>query len=362
MRQFLKTTAIISGLTLSLGSTAAWAGNCGFGASGPNCTPNVVVHPSGGSQVDPMHVYASRPMGHLRSIQYLGTPSVNITRIHGQNNIASVSDAPSGFTGGCTPESTQYCRQGGSVSSAIPVPMTAGLPAPMPVPVTAGLPAPMPVPMTAGLHSPFPLETPVIAPPAPVIAAPAPAAERVIHVGGGYDPSKFVPRTYGTNELTPGIAHIPTSHIDRSFENAQAVLNSGMTQAQPIVSGGTVPHPTMSNSAMAAISYGSVPSFTGSAMGTGYMGAVNQTVTMAPETNVYPGSMSNDGTYWENVSGPTTMNGLSATQVICKREAPKMNVQRPVIGVPTPVPTAVTPSCVNAATGAPVKYSGRYGY
>jgi len=347
MRQVLKITAIVSGLTLSLGSTAAWAGNCGFGASGPNCTPNVVTHPGGESRIDPMNVYASRPMGHLRSVRYLGTPSVNITRIHGQHGIASITDAPSGFTGGCTPESTQYCRQGGAVST----------------------PAPMPIPMTAGLHSPFPLAAPaiaqpapVISAPAPVIAAPAPIAERVIHVGGGYDPSKFVPRTYGTNELTPGIAHVPTSHVDRSYENAHAVLNSGMTQPQPIISGGSVPYPTMSNSTMAAISYGSTPSYTGSAMGAGHIGVINQTVTMAPETNVYPGSMSGDGTYWEKVSGPMSMNGLSATQVICKREAPRMNVQRPVIGVPTPVPTAIGPTCVNASNGAPVKFSGRYGY
>lgn len=334
MRQLLKTTAIIGGLTLSLGSTAALAGNCGFGASGPNCQPSVVTHPGGAPTIDPMHVYSTRPMGHLRSVKYLGTPSVNITRIHGQRSSVGLSDAPSAFTSGCNPESTQYCRQGGAQ-------------APMPAPM---MPQAMPYmgpPMAPMIAQPAPM----IAQPAPYIVQPAPmATERVVHVGGGYDPSKFIPRTYGSNELTPGIAHVPTSIVDRSYDNAMAVLNGGMAQPQAYASGGMVPQMPQSYS------------------NSNYMSSASQSVPMAPQGNVYPGSVSSDGSYYEQVSGPTTMGGLQATQVICKRAAPqvqvpttRINVQRPIMAVPVPVPTPMAPTCFNAGTGAPVVSSGRYG-
>jgi len=227
MRNMLKVAAIFGGLSVSLVSTSAIAGGCGYGMSGPNCAPNVVTHPGGSPGIDPMHVYSEAPMGHLRSVQFLGTPSVNITRIHGMAGAANLSDAPTSFTNSCTPESTQYCRQGGAVA---------------PAPVMAR-------------------PAPVIAQPAPMIAQPAPVAERVVYVGKGYDPSKFIPRTYGSNELTPGIAHIPTSIVDRSHANATAVLNSGRTQPQPIASGGVVPHPSMvsrGNIGPAIVSQGSI--------------------------------------------------------------------------------------------------------
>lgn len=52
------------------------------------------------------------------------------------------------------------------------------------------------------------------------------------------------------------------------------------------------------------------------------------------------------GAYWEKASGPAIVDGLPATQIICRRQAPRpapvtVNVVRPVIGVPTPVPTPV---------------------
>ncbi len=303
MRSMFKKAAILGGLSVSLLSTSAFAGGCVPGPAGPVCAPNVIAHQGGGSSIDPMHVFAQRPMGHLRSVQYLGTPSVNITRVHGLAGGPALSDAPSGFTGGCTPESTQYC---GAASAA---PMSAPVVAP-PAPIMAA-----PIMAQAA---------PIIAAPAPMIAAPAPqVTERVVAIGGGYDPSKFTPRTYGSNELTPGIAHIPTSIIDRSHSNATAVLNGGMTQPQPIVSGGTVPMPTMSSNVI---------------------GSVSNTMTMAPQTNVYPGSMAADGTYYEKVSGPTMIGSMQATQVICKRQAPQVSVQSPIVGVPTPVPTPVCES------------------
>jgi len=314
MRQMFKKAAILGGLSVSLLSTSAVAGGCFPGPAGPVCSPQVIAHPGGAPGIDPMHVYSERPMGHLRSVKYLGTPSVNITRIHGEIGAARITDAPSAFTGGCTPESTQYCRQG-------------GVAAPIPAPVIAA---------------------PVIAQPAPIIAAPviaqaAPVSERVVYVGKGYDPSKFVPRIYGSNELTPGIAHIPTSRVDRSHANATAILNGGMTQPQPIASGGVVPHPSQVRVAPVVSSgtfaMGAQP------IGGNVIGSVTRSMTMAPGTNVYPGSMAADGTYYEKVSGPTMLGGTQATQIICKRQAPRVNVQQPVIGVPSPVPTPVLTQC-----------------
>lgn len=306
MRFVFKKAAILGGLSVSLLSTTAYAGGCVQGPVGPICNPSVVTHPGAAPAIDPVHIYSQRPMDHLRSIQYLGSPSVNITRIHGVQGAPTLSDAPVGFTGGCTPESHTYCNAN-----------------------RISAPAPMPV----------------VAAPAPVIAAPAPqVTERIVAIGGGYDPSKFIPRTYGSNELTPGIAHIPTSIVDRSPENAQAVLNSGMTQPQRIVSGGMAPTPSMVAPAAPVVA-------TGRIMPSNVIGHVNRTVMMAPETNVYPGSMAGDGTYYEKVSGPTMLGGMQATQIICKRQAPRVNVQSPIVGVPTPVPT---PVCESVPVHAPV--------
>jgi len=259
----------------------------------------------------------------------VGTPSVSITRIHGQYGAAGITDAPSAFTGGCTPESTQYCRQ-----NAVAAPIAA----------------------------------PVFAPPAPIIARPAPVAERVVHIGGGYDPSKFIPRTYGSNELTPGIAHIPTSIVDRSHANATAVLNSGTTRPQSVVSGGVVPHPSIVGGT-GIVSQGTIAPVIQRGIvapaGSNVVGVVNQTVRLAPNTNVYPGSLGADGTYYEKVSGPTLLGGTQATQIICKRQAPTVNVQRQVIGVPSPVPTPVLTQCapISALAGGPRfgSAAGRYG-
>ncbi len=340
MRLMFKKAAILGGLSVSLLSTSAFAGGCVTGPTGPVCTPGVVTHQGSAPTMDPVHVFSQSPMGHLKTVQYLGTPSVNITRIHGLPNAPQLSDAPSGFTGGCMPESTGYCRE-------------------RVAPVSA--PAPVMAP-----------PAPVMAAPAPVIAPPAPQiTERVVAIGGGYDPSKFIPRTYGSNELTPGIAHIPTSIVDRSVENAMAVLNTGKTQPQPIASGGIVPTPSMVSSVKMSPP---APVMSGNVMSGNVIGMVSNTVTMAPETNVYPGSMSADGTYYEKVSGPTMVGGMQATQVICRRQAPKVNVQSPVVGVPTPVPTPVCETVSAPAMSlpapmslqAPVPYhapasGGRYG-
>jgi len=327
MRHLLKTAAIIGGLSLTF-SGVAHAGNCGGMGQGPECQTEVIIHPGMAPSVAPMHVYSSLPMGHLRTVDYLATPSVNVTRIHGMGPTAGLSDAPTAFTDGCLAQSTHYCREGGQ-QTATPAPVAA---------------------------------------PAPMMARPAPVAmpaERVVHVGGGYDPSKFTPRTYGSLELVPGIAHVPTSIVDRSHENAQAVLNSGRTVPQPVVSGGIAPHPSMvagqHRSGMMMGQPGRIqpvmsqpmmprPMMHRPMMMGQQIGVRSEMRTMAPEAgvNVYAGGMSGDGTYWEKVSGPTKFGSTQATQVICKRQAPQVRVDRPVYGVPTPVPTPVATVCAPA--------------
>ncbi len=339
MRHILKTAAVISGLSLTIGSVTAYAGNCGGTVRGPECQTQVVVHPGVAPSMDPMHVYSSQPMGHLRTVEYLGTPSVNITRVHGMGPTAGLTDAPTGFTDGCLTESTNYCRQGGMQPQAMP------MMAPMPAPVIA---------------QPAPISQPV---------------ERVVHVGGGYDPSKFIPRTYGSLEPVPGIAHVPTSIVDRSHANAQAVLNSGRTQPQALASGGIAPHPsmmaggsmhgTMSGMGMTGMGQSAMvnPMMSGSMMPQ-QIGMQSEIRTMAPQGNVYPGGeMSGNGTYWEKVSGPTMMGNTMATQIICKRQAEQVRVERPVYGVPVPVPTAV-PMCERAPMpmAMPHLAGGRYGH
>ena len=75
MRVNLKKAAILGGLSVSLLSTSAFAGGCFPGPAGPVCSPAVVAHPGDAPSMDPMHVYSQRPMGHLRSVKYLGTVS-----------------------------------------------------------------------------------------------------------------------------------------------------------------------------------------------------------------------------------------------------------------------------------------------
>lgn len=56
--------------------------------------------------------------------------------------------------------------------------------------------------------------------------------------------------------------------------------------------------------------------------------------------------------YWEKTSGATVVSGMPATQIVCRRAgtaatSQTVNVVRPVIGVPQPVPTAI-PTCLPA--------------
>ncbi len=365
--------ALLGALSTAVMAAPAFAGgNC----NGAACAGSVQVMPGYSPEFGPMTVRNENPMGHLRSVNFQRSPNVSITRIHGMAPTAGLSDAPSGFTGGCHPTSTTYCRQ------------EAG----QPVQVELNPPAPAPVPLA--LYSP----------PAPVIQAPA--QPRTVRIGGGYDPSKFAPRTYGDASFVPGIAYLPTSKVVRDPAAAQQVLDSGQTRPQDVVvpGTGTAPHMGMVRPQAA---YGSV-NLPGTFQPRAAMGSVNLPGTfiggqVAPQmaygmsmsgpqmrapglTNTqglhlmptrpgpsfgqpgtpvlqqsgpmagsYGSSVAPDGSYWEKVSGPTAFGSTVATQVICKRKLPTQTVN-PVYGVPVPVPVPVHQGCQTAHGPA-----GRYG-
>ncbi|MDA8708688.1 hypothetical protein N9M10_04865 [Hellea sp.] len=319
MRIKFSVLAAISSLSLAAFASPALAGGCMNG--GPNCNMGVQVIPTSPAQFGPMTVHTQNPMGHLRNVDFQRAPNVSITRIHGMGPTAGLSDAPSGFTGGCFPTSTNYCRA--NVGTPITIDMT----------------------------------------PAPVVAAPyipAPIAVQPLRtmVGQGYDASKFVPRQYGDNTFTPGIVHAPTSYVDRSPTNAQAVLNSGRAVSQPLAYGGMTPaygmDAPMAPPAMRSVTLpGTFVNAPAPALApinapypmmtsAPYMGTGGQaTAPVLTSNGTYASNVGADGTYWEKTSGPTMFGNTMATQVICKRKLPTQ-VVNPVVNVPYAVPTPVT--------------------
>ncbi len=342
--------ALLGALSAAVMAAPAFAGgNCNSGS----CDTGVQVMPGFAPQFGPMTVQNNNPMGHLRSVNFQRSPHVSIMRVHAMAPTAGLSDAPSGFTGGCHPTSTTYCRQ------------DAG----QPVHVELSAPAPAPAPIVQ-----------------------APAAPRVVRIGGGYDPSKFAPRTYGDASFVPGIAYLPTSKVVRDPAAAQQVLDSGQVRPQDVVipGTGTAPHMGM---VQAQPAYGGV-NLPGTFQPQAVYGGVNLPGTfnpqvqrsvnlpgtfiggqvapapqmaprmmMAPPPAPYMGqpgapvlqqsgpmagsygsSVAGDGTYWEKVSGPTSFGNTMATSVICKRKLPTQ-VVNPVIGVPVPVPVPVQQGC-----------------
>jgi len=294
MRRFRFGLTALSSLGFFMAAPAAFAGHCNPNA-GQNCHPGVVYNGSGAPSFDALSVNIRQPLEDLRSVHVRTAPAVSITRIYGQNAYAGVQDAPRGFTGGCHPTTTQYCRQN--------------------------------------------VSAPRIAAPAPVIS---PVVTSNIRYGRGYNPSASLPRQYGENTFTPGIAHIPTSYVDRSPHTANRLLASGLTRSY-----NTVSYNTISPFAGASVEITQPLSVQSSH---------SQTLTN-PSTPVAA-----DGTYWEKVSGPTLFGNTLATQVVCKRQAPVQKIQiqrqivRPVVPVPVPVPVAAPVYCENSVVNS------RYGY
>ena len=353
MRIKFSIMAAVSSLTLAAVSTPAFAGHCAAGA--PSCNVGVNVIAPAPAQFGPMTVHTQHPMGHLRQVNFQRSPNVSITRVHGMMQTAGLSDAPSGFTGGCHPTSTQYCRT--DAGTAINIDF-----APTPAPVVAA-----------------PYVAPVVA--APVYSAPAQPLRTF--TGQGYDPSKFAPRQYGDNTFTPGIVNAPTSFVDRSPANAQAALNSGRAVTQPLANGGMTPAMGFPGPAIGMSTY-SAPApamgrvtLPGTYAASPAMGRVTlpgtyaasaapmvgmvggqATAPVLTQNGTYASNVGSDGTYWEKTSGPTMFGNTMATQVICKRKLPTQ-VVNPVVNVPYAVPTAV-PSCGPGSYAAPVGPVTRY--
>jgi len=209
----------LGALSAALMAAPAFAGgNC----AGGNCAVPVHVLPSMPTQFGPLTIQNQNPLGHLRTIDFQRAPHVSITRVHGLAPTATLSDAPSGFTGGCHPSSTTYCRQGGNFAAPVNVP------------------APV---FSAPVFSAPVFSAPVFS--APVFSAPIASAPRVVRTGGGYDASKFTPRTYGDASFVPGVAYLPTSTVVRDPAAAQQVLDTGRAVAQPVVVPGTGTAPNL---------------------------------------------------------------------------------------------------------------------
>jgi len=326
-------TVIAAGVSIlgvmAMSSDTAFANDCFTGQfaqqANENCDLGSVVINPYAPKYDAVTIRNTEPLGYLRTVNFQRSPNVSITRVHGLPANVGLSDAPSEFTDGCHPSSTVYCRAGHGVAAPAPI-----------------------------------VEAPVQAP-VQVQTYQAPQQPLRTWIGGGYDPSKFIPRQYGENTLTPGIAYIPTSIVDRSPERADQVLNSGRTVPQPIANGGVAPRPetyhVLQNAGPnATLVQGPVlsgPVLSGLVFAQGvpalptpqiapqapvqYGQSYNQpTAPVYTGNGTYASHVGADGTYWEKTSGLTNFGGTIATQVICKRKLPTQTVN-PVIGVPTPV-------------------------
>lgn len=189
-------------------SGPAFAGSPASSPCGPglNCTTPVVVAPHMRRHADAISVENRTPYDYLDSVHFQRSPHISITRIHGLPPTVGLSDAPSGFSKGCHPESTTYCRANYGASN-----------------VTASASAPA---TTSALTTPTIIQT---APP------------RIIAQGDGYNPGRFAPRHYPHPQgFVPGIAHIPTSIVDRDPGRAQAVLDSGRAHPNPLTGPGGI--------------------------------------------------------------------------------------------------------------------------
>ena len=311
MRIKVSILAAVSSLTL-IGLSSPASANCGYGTT--NCDLGVKVMQSSPGSFGPMTVNTAHPVGYMRSFDFQRAPNVSITRIHGLGPTASISDAPSGFTNGCHPGSTQYCRADAGT------------------PVSVQLSAPA-------------APAPAYQAPAPVaVAAPVVSQPLRSYVGQGYDASKLAPRQYGDNTFVPGIAHIPTSIVDRSADNADAVLNSGRTITQPIANGGYAPRPAYNVGSYSAPVSVQAPAYRAPAISAPIVsapyGGAQATRPVTTGNGIYASNVGADGTYWEKTSGVTMFGNTVATEVICKRQLPRQTVN-PVVRVPYAVPTPV---------------------
>lgn len=110
--------AAMGGALFALAGQSAIAGpQCGPVGCAPDIYVEQVVQP----RAETVVVSSSSPYDYLRSVEYRDAPAVNVERVYGQDYGVALSDAPSGFSQGCTPHSTMYCGQ--HQPSPLPQPM-----------------------------------------------------------------------------------------------------------------------------------------------------------------------------------------------------------------------------------------------
>ena len=335
MRIYSVVSAAVSGILMAGVSSVALAGSCGGGGivcnSGfnagimpyegvrsatcntrlvarampvQNCNPGVVVHPGGADPLAAVHTYANAPYGYLKTFDYKNSPNVNVMRVRSRAPMVNLNDVPTGYRGGCNPSTTGYCRAGGARPMAAPMPVMRPMLRPMPRPM--------------------------------IVQAPVMRAPVEVRTGQGYNPANFASRQYGSNVLTPGTAHIPTSIVDRSpithiggvpqqrvssVTTVNGTYGQGYSNPRPVMGMRPAPRPAMR------------PRMGGNVIGHVSGGSYTYRTAGTPD-------------YWEKTSGATVVDGLPATQILCRRSGTAgtsrtVNVVRPVIGVPRPVPVAV---------------------
>lgn len=321
--------SLMSGPALAGGPSNCANIGAGHGQS-QNCNTSIsyVRTPTGYS--GPTTIENRTPYDYFDSVHFQRSPHVSITRIHSLEPGVGLTDSPVGFTAGCHPESTTYCRSGQSSQATRTV-------------------------SSAPTYSP-----------APVMAAPTPMPPRIVATGGGFDPSKFTPRIYGDPyTITPGIAYLPTTVVDRNPYRAQAVLDAGPGGVTPALTGMPIgplptprpysPRPYSANAGAVQPRMMQAPAVQRPVMQapmmmrpqvqpqmvqprmmqqpmmqrpmmrpsipTGYPGAAGAPYQMS--NGRYGSRVGADGTYWDKVSGPTQYGNTVASQVICKRRLPQ---------------------------------------
>ena len=275
----------------------------------PNCNRSV----AGTGTLDRVNSYVTPPYGYLKTFEYKNTPNVNVTRVRSRAPMINLNDVSTGYSGGCKPAATSYCQTGGARLVQMPRPIM-----------------------------------------------PAPVAQ--VRVGAGNHQANLAPRQYGDNVLTPGIAHIPTSIVDRS----------------PITHIDGVPQQSVNSVTTGSGSYGG-----GYSTARRVAPAISRPISRSMGGNIighvsggsYTYTKPGTPDYWEKTSGPTSVDGLPATLIICRRPGTAgatqtVNVVRPVIGVPYAAPTPVRvpvmarPGCAPMPAPMPTmpRPSGRWTY
>lgn len=275
--------------------------------AGPGpCDYGIHVLPSRPVHQGPVTVQHRTAFDHYKSIQFQQAPHVSILRVHGRPQTVGLSDAPSGFTGGCSPSSTRYCRSEADQTDHVidvPSPTPHPVPAPQPLP----LPKPYPVPKPSPIVRPVPLPRPIPAPCQPVHG---PCGPQGVH--------PFAMSGASATTSTPSVVTIPapmtSSMSSQTVPSVPPHMVSGSVIAAPLPTGSGYPQlaggPVLSGP---TLSSGPIASGTG-----------------ASRYGIQP-----DGTYWEKVSGPTTVGGLTATEILCKRQVPGHGTS-PVCRTPAP--------------------------